>query len=167
MFCSVTSRHTMRFLKVDGELDAAVQEAYFRYLCFSPHSFSNRRNLYRFFRKYSSPSMRHSRQGVHRGTEGRLFFALQRARESTRGHQAVMTEEYEQAIVRNSSNDRYWASSNWIRYKASCKARHAWGEYLRSNFDWDWNPSQSLKQVFREQALNAHRDNEPDFSNSS
>lgn len=39
--------------------------------------------------------------------------------------------------------------SGWKRYKRLCQLRSVWGEYLRSDLNWDWDPSGSLKHLFR------------------
>lgn len=36
----------------------------------------------------------------------------------------------------------------WKEYKEHCQMRHTWGEYFRSNLDWDWDPSHSLKDLY-------------------
>ena len=33
--------------------------------------------------------------------------------------------------------------------KRSCRKRHAWGQYLRSDLDWDWDLAGSLKRMHR------------------
>lgn len=37
---------------------------------------------------------------------------------------------------------------DWRRYKVECRNRHIWGQLLRSNLDWDWDPSSSLTRLF-------------------
>ena len=36
----------------------------------------------------------------------------------------------------------------WKLYRENCKNRHAWGEYLRSILDWDWDIAGSLKYLY-------------------
>ena len=38
---------------------------------------------------------------------------------------------------------------NWRSYKGSCRHRHAWGQFFRSNLDWDWNLASSLKRMYK------------------
>lgn len=37
---------------------------------------------------------------------------------------------------------------NWRWYKGKCRDRHRWGEYLRSDLDWDWDTAGCLKRLF-------------------
>lgn len=37
----------------------------------------------------------------------------------------------------------------WSEYKENCRYRHRWGELLRSNLDWDWDPSESFRWLFK------------------
>lgn len=36
----------------------------------------------------------------------------------------------------------------WYEYRRVCQLRHTWGVFLRSNMEWDWNPSKSLHALF-------------------
>lgn len=40
----------------------------------------------------------------------------------------------------------YWDA--WRDYKQLCQARHEWGIYLRSNYDWDWDVASCLECLF-------------------
>ena len=37
----------------------------------------------------------------------------------------------------------------WNDHVNSVRAKHSWGQYVRSNLDWDWDPSKSLHQLFK------------------
>ena len=37
----------------------------------------------------------------------------------------------------------------WNDHVNSVRAKHSWGQYLRSNLDWDWDPSKCLHQLFK------------------
>lgn len=37
----------------------------------------------------------------------------------------------------------------WEHYKAICQMRNLWGEYLRSNLDWDWDTANYLEHLFK------------------
>lgn len=37
---------------------------------------------------------------------------------------------------------------NWRWYKGKCRDRQRWGEYLRSDLDWDWDTASCLKRLF-------------------
>lgn len=36
----------------------------------------------------------------------------------------------------------------WKEYKRNCRMRSRWGEYLRSNLEWDWDLSFVMKRLF-------------------
>lgn len=38
--------------------------------------------------------------------------------------------------------------ARWTTYESYCRKRHTWGEDLRSELDWVWNPSSSFKRLF-------------------
>lgn len=38
--------------------------------------------------------------------------------------------------------------ARWTTYESYCRKRHTWGEDLRSDLDWVWNPSSSFKRLF-------------------
>lgn len=38
----------------------------------------------------------------------------------------------------------------WRSYKERCRERHEYGEYLRSNLDWDWDVASCLKRLFKQ-----------------
>ena len=54
--------------------------------------------------------------------------------------------EFSFARTRDWEDDPYYL---WRSYKHNCHWRHKWGQVLRSNLDWDWNPSSSLKRLFK------------------
>lgn len=59
-------------------------------------------------------------------------------------------------------NDHFY----WTWYKKSSRMRKSWGEQCRSNLDWEWNPSRSLKNLFKiedslEVTINEPRSNPP------
>ena len=37
----------------------------------------------------------------------------------------------------------------WKHYKKRCRNKHAWGQYFRSELDWDWNLSGILKRMYK------------------
>lgn len=37
----------------------------------------------------------------------------------------------------------------WTMYKDLCLIRHAWGVYLRSSLDWDWDTASCLERLFK------------------
>ena len=39
--------------------------------------------------------------------------------------------------------------ADWSRYKRYCKHRNRWGQFVRSNLDWDWDLASSLKRLYR------------------
>ena len=38
--------------------------------------------------------------------------------------------------------------ADWSRYKRYCKHRNRWGQFVRSNLDWDWSPAHCFKWIF-------------------
>lgn len=71
----------------------------------------------------------------------RLQYSLLKAQQvQARG---PLTEEFVSA--RFAGMERMQA---WKEYKEHCQLRHTWGEYFRSNLDWDWDPSHSLKHLY-------------------
>ena len=42
--------------------------------------------------------------------------------------------------------ERNW---RWGNYKLLCRYRHQWGQYLRSDLEWDWDVAGSLRRLFR------------------
>ena len=57
-----------------------------------------------------------------------------------------LTEEFHQACE---GRGRGESLERWKDYKKKCRNRHAWGEYFRSNLDWDWDLAGSLKQMYK------------------
>lgn len=60
------------------------------------------------------------------------------------------------------SNDYFY----WRWYKRHSQMRKSWGEHCRSSLDWEWNPSRSLKHLFKigdslEVTINETRSNPP------
>ena len=59
-----------------------------------------------------------------------------------------LTEEFLDALI-----PEYWEGEEtyrkWCVYKQNCWQRHGWGQYFRSNLDWDWDVAGSLRRVFR------------------
>lgn len=39
--------------------------------------------------------------------------------------------------------------NQWYAYKVNCQRRHRWGEFLRSNMDWEWDTGSCLKRLFK------------------
>lgn len=37
---------------------------------------------------------------------------------------------------------------NWGHYQLRCCSRHKWGQYLRSNMDWDWDLGACMQRLF-------------------
>ena len=44
--------------------------------------------------------------------------------------------------------ENYRSDFTWRLYKRDCKFRHEWGEYFRSNLDWDWDLADSLRIMY-------------------
>ena len=43
-----------------------------------------------------------------------------------------------------------WGSDwGWKGFKEKCRNRRAWGEYFRSELDWDWDLAGSLKRMYK------------------
>ena len=59
-----------------------------------------------------------------------------------------LTREFLDARVPefHKGKERIW---NWKWYKLKCRYQHQWGQYLRSNTDWDWDVAGSLRRLFR------------------
>lgn len=51
---------------------------------------------------------------------------------------------------------------DWMQYRGDICTRRLWGEELRSNLDWDWDPSISLKRLFE-----VERESTPNISVSA
>lgn len=47
--------------------------------------------------------------------------------------------------LRNVRNDE----RNWAHYQLRRLLRHKWGQYLRSNMDWDWDLGACMKRLFK------------------
>lgn len=56
-----------------------------------------------------------------------------------------LTKDFRQAQNTDLTDLMYW----WKQYKEHRQTRSIWGEYFRSNLDWNWDPSGSLKCLFR------------------
>ena len=56
-----------------------------------------------------------------------------------------MTREFHRACGNLDWSKSYWG---WNRYREKCRNRHAWGEYFRSNLDWDWDLADSLRIMY-------------------
>ena len=57
-----------------------------------------------------------------------------------------MTEEFHRVCE---EEDRTKWVRRWKYYKESCRNRHAWGEYFRSELYWDWDLAGSLKRMYK------------------
>ena len=59
-----------------------------------------------------------------------------------------LTREFLDARITDycEGEERNWS---WESYKARCRDRHQWGQYLRSNLDWNWDVAGSLRRLFR------------------
>lgn len=76
-------------------------------------------------------------------TDGRFRFTLNQARKA-------------QIQCNDLTGDFAWARSydlrdglrEWKWYKEMCHSRHGWGEYFRSNLDWDWDLGQAMNRLF-------------------
>lgn len=42
-----------------------------------------------------------------------------------------------------------WTARNWGYYELRHLSRHKWGQYLRSNMDWDWDLGSCMKRLFK------------------
>lgn len=77
-----------------------------------------------------------------RWTDGRFRFTLNQARKA-------------QIQCNDLTGDFAWARSydlrdglrEWKWYKEMCFSRHGWGEYFRSNLDWDWDLGQAMNRL--------------------
>ena len=46
--------------------------------------------------------------------------------------------------------EKDWGSDwGWKGFKEKCRNRRAWGEYFRSELDWDWDLAGSLKRMYK------------------
>lgn len=53
-------------------------------------------------------------------------------------------------FVQSLFDDHFDHLSNWRWYKQLCRGRHEWGEYFRSNLEWDWDVASCLKRLFKQ-----------------
>lgn len=44
---------------------------------------------------------------------------------------------------------RKYNKRNWAYYQLRRSSRHLWGQYLRSNMDWDWNLGTCMRHLFK------------------
>ena len=60
-------------------------------------------------------------------------------------HRNNMTKEFHEAC-----EEEDWSSyKGWGGFKENCRNHHAWGEYFRSELDWDWDLAGSLKRMYK------------------
>ena len=60
-------------------------------------------------------------------------------------HRNDMTKEFHEAC-----EEEDWSSyKGWGGFKENCRNHHAWGEYFRSELDWDWDLAGSLKRMYK------------------
>lgn len=87
----------------------------------------------------------------HTGDDVSFLRSINQAIKAHAG-QGHLTEEFRsvQEVLKSSCEDEL-AIQEWKRYKSICRARDAWGKYLLSDFDWDWDLSQSLEILFSTQ----------------
>lgn len=89
--------------------------------------------------------------------------ALERARR-VQVPETFMTEEFREArrigLERDPLCDPHdWRldaihdQRNWCYYQLRRGSRHKWGQYLRSNMDWDWDLRTCMKRLFKESHL--------------
>lgn len=66
-----------------------------------------------------------------------------------------LTEEFREArgmmldLPLDADDDWWDEKKNWAHYQLRCGSRHKWGQYLRSNMDWDWDLGGCLDRLFR------------------
>lgn len=71
---------------------------------------------------------------------------LDRARR-VRVQENGLTEEFREAR-RLGLEDKY-ECRNWAKYQLRRTSRHKWGQYLRSNMDWDWDLGTCMRRLFK------------------
>lgn len=67
-------------------------------------------------------------------------------------HESFYTLEFQKAresIETDGSQEEYYQLMKWKNYKKRLEVRKAWGEYLRSSYDWDWDVSSCLNRMYR------------------
>ena len=57
-------------------------------------------------------------------------------------------------VPRNNKTDEFYVACEeedwgWKGFKEKCRNRRAWGEYFRSELDWDWDLAGSLKRMYK------------------
>ena len=57
-----------------------------------------------------------------------------------------LTEEFHRAFEGCRSSEPF---ETWKEYKKNCGNRQAWGQYFRSNLDWEWDVARSLKRLYK------------------
>lgn len=69
----------------------------------------------------------------------------------------VLTEEFREArrigLKGDPAVEEKWRfdcdERNWPHYQLYCLSRFKWGQYLRSNMDWDWDLGSCMKRLFK------------------
>lgn len=89
----------------------------------------------------ASDSLHRSEVGDCKWTKEKLQRTFENARKA-RVPENELTKGFIEA--RSEEDYRCW---NW--YKKNCRKRHAWGQYFRSNLDWDSGVTYSMKRMFK------------------
>ena len=79
-------------------------------------------------------------------SEEKLQHSLNRAQQAHVSRNKSSKEFRNARITDDSDENPYWY---WRLYKRRCHWRHKWDQFLRSNLDWDWDLSSSLKKLFK------------------